>query len=134
VTLFFDDSPSRAVVIFDAGSTLGAFIRVDDVTLLALGDSAVRTFEEAAAALDTVFGDSIGHDGLPQGRTRKSRQYLLYYYYTNFWKCIKLKRIYFNVILGLDPRIQTTNTPLDSGLRQNDSCKKAGVTIVGRRE
>jgi voltage-gated potassium channel Kch len=66
MALFLDDGPGRAVVIFDAGSTLGAFIRVDDIALLAFGDSTNRTLVEAAAALDAVFRDFIGHDGLLQ--------------------------------------------------------------------
>jgi hypothetical protein len=72
MTLFFDDGPGRAVVIFDAGSTLGAFIRVDDIALLAFGDSTNRTLVEAAAALDAVFRDFIGHDGLLQAGLEKA--------------------------------------------------------------
>ena len=72
MVLCLDDSPGRAVVIFDAGSTLGAFIRVDDIALLTFGDSTNRTLVEAAAALDAVFRDFIGHDGLLQAGLEKA--------------------------------------------------------------
>jgi pyoverdine/dityrosine biosynthesis protein Dit1 len=69
MVLCLDDSPGRAVVIFDTGTTLGAFIRVDDILFFALTDSVHGALKEAAAATDAVFGNLIGHDGLLQGRS-----------------------------------------------------------------
>jgi pyoverdine/dityrosine biosynthesis protein Dit1 len=72
--LCLDDGPGRAVVIFDAGTALGAFIRVDDILLFAFTDSTHGTLKEAAATLDAVFGYFIGHNGLLQGWSGKSQQ------------------------------------------------------------
>jgi hypothetical protein len=69
MALCFDDGPGGAVVIFDASTALGAFIGVNDILIFAFADSVHGAFVEAAAALDAVFGDFIGHDGLLQGRS-----------------------------------------------------------------
>jgi hypothetical protein len=98
MTLILDDGPGRAVVIFDAGSTLGAFIRVDDVALLAFGDSTNRTLVEAAAALDAVFRDFIGHDGLLQTCWKKPLVLSLFILY-DIRECLKL-RLFIDVILA----------------------------------
>jgi hypothetical protein len=75
MVLCLDDGPGRAVVIFDAGTALGAFLRVDDIAVFTFGDSTHRTLKEAAAALDAVFGNFIGHDGLLKGWSWEKQQY-----------------------------------------------------------
>jgi len=47
------------VINFYTGAATGAFLRVDNIGLFSLADSACRAFIKAAAALDTVFGNFI---------------------------------------------------------------------------
>ena len=65
MTLFLDDCPRRAVVIFNTLSAVGTLFRVDDIGFFALVNSAYRAFEKAAAALYAVFSYFICHAGLP---------------------------------------------------------------------
>ena len=88
--LCLDDSPGRAVVIFDAGTALGAFIRVDGILFFAFTDSVHRAFKEAAAALDTVFGDFIRHDGLLKGWSWKKAAVLALFILYNFREWLKM--------------------------------------------
>jgi hypothetical protein len=62
--LRLDDSPGRAVDIFDAGAAPGAFIGVDDIAVFALGDGFPGTFVKTGTTLDAVFGDFISHGGI----------------------------------------------------------------------
>ena len=56
-----DDSPAGTVNIINAGTAIGAFIRVDDIPVFTFGNGIGGAFVKTGAALDTVFGNFIGH-------------------------------------------------------------------------
>jgi hypothetical protein len=47
------------VIDFYTNAAAGAFLRVDNIGLFSLADSARRAFIKTAAAFDTVFGNFI---------------------------------------------------------------------------
>jgi len=55
-----NDSPAGTVNIINAGTAIGAFIRVDNIPVFTFGNGINRAFVETGAALDAVFGNFIG--------------------------------------------------------------------------
>ncbi len=55
-----DDSPAGTVNIINAGTAIGAYIRVDNIPVFTLDNGIEGAFVETGAAFDAVFGNFIG--------------------------------------------------------------------------